>query len=527
MSVLFTSISDTNTVSTNDVTNTFGELGFSVPKEHEQDYTTLLAALHDCAESVAALDDFHPPTDIERFPRVKVHRPTADENVLGHAWAHTFTIKDSMENNGLLSGKTACLKDCICVKGVPQLLGTSIIDPWIPEADATVVRWVLESGAEIVGTAHCENWCQSTSSFSSAQGIVDNPFGKGYSAGGSTSGAAALVGAGLVDIGIGADQGGSIRVPASLCGCVGLKPSHGLIPYTGIASNDTIDDHAGPLARTVFEVAQCLDAVSGYDGIDDRSLGAPKHGSTTFALDLKKQGKNGASGLRVGILKEAFELSLLDAGYKKMVLQAAEKFRDIGAIVEEVSIPLHPTGNAFWTIQQRVSCYLALMGLQHGRRQYHLTGLEDAKLPWTQDKFEKCFPTTQNIFLNGKYLVDKFPTLYAKGTNLCLKLRHEYEKALETYDVLITPTTPFVAPKHGSKTTPLATIAPTVGLTANTVQFDATGQPAMSIPIGFLPAADDAGVMLPVGMQIISGMWQDEKVLRAGHAWQEHFDWKA
>lgn len=123
--------------------------------------------------------------------------------------------------------------------------------------------------------------------------------------------------------------------------------------------------------------------------------------------------------------------------------------------------------------------------------------------------------------------MDKFPTLYAKGTNLCLKLRQEYENVLENYDVLITPTTPFVAPKHGSKTTPIATISPTVGLTANTVQFDATGQPAMSIPVGFLPAKEDPNVKLPVGMQIISGMWQDGKVLRAGHAWQENFDWKA
>ena len=318
--------------------------------------------------------------------------------MLGHAWAHTFSIKDAKPNNGPLTGKTVCLKDCICVKGVPQLLGTNIIDPWTPEADATVVTWALENGAEIVGTAHCENWCQSTCSFSSAQSVVENPFGKGYSAGGSTSGAAALVGGGLVDIGIGADQGGSIRVPASLCGCVGFKPSHGLIPYTGIASNDTIDDHAGPLARTVLEVAQCLDAVSGYDGFDDRSLGAPKHGSTTFAADLEAQGTNGAQGLRVGIIKESFELAFLDPEYKAMVLDAADKFKQIGATVEEVSIPLHPTGVAFWTIQQRVSCYLALMGLQHGRRQYHLTGLEQAKLPWTQNKFEKCMSSRMSTF---------------------------------------------------------------------------------------------------------------------------------
>ncbi|KAI5241866.1 putative amidase [Aureobasidium subglaciale] len=524
MSVLFTSISAGNTVSTEDVRSTFAKLNVSVPESEEDDYQKLLAAIHDCADTVAALPDFHPSTDLERFPRNNVQRPTLDKNVLGHAWAHNFSIKDK-QPSGPLTGKTVCLKDCICVAGVPQLLGTDIIDPWIPEADATVVRWALEAGAEIVGTAHCENWCQSTSSFSGAQGIVQNPYAEGYSAGGSTSGAAALVAGGLVDVGIGADQGGSIRVPASLCGCVGLKPTHGLVPYTGIASNDPIDDHAGPLARTVLEAAECLDAISGYDSIDDRSLGAPKHNSTSFAADLKSA--DSAKGMRVGILTEAFEIALLDKDVKSLVLSAANKFKALGAMVEEVSIPMHPVGNAVWTIQQRISGYLALQGQQTGRHGYGLTGLETAKLPWTQGKFDKCFPTTKNIFLNGKYLIDTFPALYPKAQNLCRQLRIAYEQAFENYDVLITPTTPFVAPKHGALTTPIATIAPTVGLTSNTVQFDATGQPAMTIPIGFIPAKEDDKVMLPVGMQIIGGMWQDGKVLRAGHAWQSAFDWKA
>lgn len=165
------------------------------------------------------LPDYEIPTDIERFPRKDVHRVEPFEQVLGAAWAHTFTIKDP-SIKGPLSGKTVCLKDCITVAGVPQMLGTKIVEPWTPKGDATVVSWVLEAGAEIVGTTNCENWCQSTSSFSSAYGTVENPHAEGYSAGGSTSGAAALVGAGLVDVAIGADQGGSIRVPAALCGCL-------------------------------------------------------------------------------------------------------------------------------------------------------------------------------------------------------------------------------------------------------------------------------------------------------------------
>jgi amidase len=164
------------------------------------------------------LPDHELPTDLERFPRKNVHRVLPQEQVLGVAWAHKCSIKDP-SIQGPLSGKTVCLKDCIAVAGVPQMLGTTAIEPWTPKGDATVVTWALEAGAEIVGTTNCESWCQSTSSFSSSYGIVENPHAAGYSAGGSTSGATALVGGGLVDIAIGADQGGSIRVPAALCGC--------------------------------------------------------------------------------------------------------------------------------------------------------------------------------------------------------------------------------------------------------------------------------------------------------------------
>lgn len=122
--------------------------------------------------------------------------------------------------------------------------------------------------------------------------------------------------------------------------------------------------------------------------------------------------------------------------------------------------------------------------------------------------------------------MEKFPSLYPKSLNLSRRLRDSYERVLETYDVLILPTTSFVAPKHGKITTPLETIKPTVGLTANTAMFDATGQPAMTIPVGFLPAKEDPNVFLPVGMQIVSGLWKDNKVLRAGHAWEKAFDWK-
>lgn len=275
-----------------------------------------------------------------------------------------------------------------------------------------------------------------------------------------------------------------------------------------------------------MDTALCLDAISGYDGIDDRALGAPKRGTTNFAADLKASAPDGVKGMRIGILKEAFEHAAVDPSMKAFVLSAAWKFRDLGASVEEVSIPYHSKSTTIWTIAERISGCLTLLGLQHGRRGFAMTDIEAAKLPWTQEKFDKAFPTTQNILINGLYLMEKFPALYPKAVNLERRLLDVYEDAFKEYDVLILPSTSFVAPKHGTRTTPIPTIAPTVGLTANTAAFNATGQPAMSIPIGFLPAKEDPAVLLPVGMQIVGGLWKDSKVLRVGHAWEKAYNWK-
>jgi amidase len=164
------------------------------------------------------LPDYQPVPDQTKYPRENVRRPSEKEQAFGQAWAHRFLIRGNPQG-GALAGKSVSLKDVIAVAGVPQLLGSDIIPSWTPSTDATVVTRLLEAGADIYGTSTCENMCNSTSSYTSAQGTVENPIAKGYSAGGSTSGGAALVAAGIVDITIGGDQGGSIRVPASFCGC--------------------------------------------------------------------------------------------------------------------------------------------------------------------------------------------------------------------------------------------------------------------------------------------------------------------
>ncbi|EAW12716.1 putative amidase [Aspergillus clavatus NRRL 1] len=524
MSVLFTSTSPDNPVKKEDAQLLLNDLGLTIAPEEVDDFHTLLAAVHDCAEDVSKLPDYQPVPDISRYPRQDVRRPGPEEQVFGQAWAHRFLIEGNKEG-GSLAGKTVSLKDCIAVAGVPQLLGSDVIPSWTPTTDATVVKRLLDAGVDILGTSTCENFCHSTGSYTSAQGTVENPHAAGYSAGGSTSGGAALVAGGVVDITIGGDQGGSIRVPASFCGCVGLKPTHGLVPFTGITSGDAVNDHAGPLARSVQEVALCLDAISRYDGIDDRSLSSPRPGTTTFAQTLQTEPAR-LEGFNIGVLKEGFEHSAVDPTVRSCVMAAVQRFKELGAVIEEISLPEHLHGPAIWTIQQRIAGSMSLLGHAHGRHGLYMTELDGARLPWTDEGFQRAFPATKNVIINGLYLASRFPGLYGKTMNIGRRLRDLYENIFENHDVVVMPTTPVIASRHGKRGLPLESVRPSMGLTINTAIFDVTGQPAMSIPVGFASAKDNVDVQLPVGMQIVGGLWQDSKVLRAGHAWETNFDWK-
>ncbi|KAF2644678.1 amidase [Massarina eburnea CBS 473.64] len=443
-----------------------------IPPSESSEYRKLLAAVHDVAEHVLELTDYIAPTDTQKYPRESLHRPSQSEQQYGNAWAHKFRINGNASGI-LLRGKSVCLKDNIAVSGVPQFFGTDAIPAWTPSSDATVVQRVLEAGSTIVGTTICENFCNSTSSFTSAQGTVHNPYAKGFSAGGSTSGGSALVGGGVVDIAIGADQGGSIRVPASFCGC----------KYT------------------------------------------PLHGSTNYGTELQSS----VSGMKIGVLLEGFEHRLVDETVKDVVLNAAYKFRQLGATVEQVSLPLHLEGPAIWTIQQRIAGTLGLMGLSHGRRGLFSTEFEAARRPWSNESFPKLFPSTKNTIINGLSLMKNYPGLYAKTMNVAQQLRDSYEKLFQRYDIILMPTTPFVAPPNldwQQGDSPTAALKPSMGITINTAIFDVTGHPAMTLPVGFAASNVDLSVKLPVGMQLVAGLWQEQKILDVGFAWESANDWK-
>ena len=436
------------TATMDDVHAIAAKVGVAVAKDEIEAYTTMLAASEAVFSRLLAMPDFHLPVDLATYPRISIHKPTVEENALGVAWSHTFSAK-STNPSGLLAGKKFCLKDNICVAGVPQVNGTEMISPWVPESDATVVSRILEAGGEIIGTATCENMSYSPASNTSSTGTVHNPYGNGYSAGGSSSGVGALVGSpdNLVDMGIGADQGGSIRIPAAMCGAVGLKPTHGLVPYTGIVSSEPVMDYAGPIAKNVMDVATLLEAIAGRDGLDDRAVGAQRHGEIKYSSNLKTwfeeslktngDSKNVLKGVKVGILKQGMDEPHTHPEMKKKVYGSAYKLKELGADVKEISLPAHSTGRDIWTGIRRIGGSLALAGKATGRRQFTLTPFLNKLLPMTQDKWENTPSAVKSTIINGGYALDKYPTLYHKCLNLAVQRQFMFVEQLKRGRLII------------------------------------------------------------------------------------------
>ncbi|CZR68188.1 related to amidase [Phialocephala subalpina] len=483
---------------------------------------SLLASNQDSIHIVENLPDYLPTTDLERFPRRDVHRPKLEDNK-GNAWAWKVRIEGAKE--GPLKGVSMALKENIAVKDVPMLFGTNIFEDYVPDVDATVVTRLLEAGTTILGKAVCENLSLCASSFSAATGLVENPYATGYSCGGSSSGCGHLVGAGKVNGAIGGDQGGSIRFPASHCGAVGMKPTWGLVPWTGMATHEPVHDTTGPMTLDVATNARILQAIAGRDGIDDRGMGVPK---PTELPDYSAGLNLGVKGLKIGILKEGFEFKIMDPRIRERVREAANKFKDLGAEVIQISIPLHTHAADIVTCALRPSAAQnGYLGQACGRRGLYLNGLVDKMIPLDQQKFDKMFSTSKFSLLSGLYIWEHHPLLYGKAMNLYRQLTDSYNAALSQVDFFITPTMPYVAPKHAAPDAgPLERMGKSRGFAVNTVCFNASGHPAMSLPIGMLSAVDDENVMLPVGMQI-TGKWFDERMIyRVGAAWERGFDWK-
>lgn len=288
------------------------------------------------------------------------------------------------------------------------------------------------------------------------------------------------------------------------------------------------------MTRTVLENALLLQAVAGTDNIDDRGFAAPtpanipKYWSILSGVEDPKK----LSGLKIGIITESLGGSVLDPRVKATFLRAAESFKQLGATVSEVSVPLHKKGSSIWTGISKVGGFLAKSSGPFGRRGHQMVDLHGMMWPLKQENWDNAYVSSKNIYLNGAYAAKAFPQLLGKATNLSRMLRDAYDAVLEEYDVLITPTLPYIATSHCAPGAgPLGQIAKQVGLTSNTCQFNQTGHPALTMPVGMLEIQEGplkgSGAKLPVGLQIVGKWWAEETVYKVAYAWElANPDWK-
>ena len=436
-------------------------------------------------------------------------RPEPADNPYG-AWYVTTEITGG--GSGALAGRTVAVKDNTMVAGVPMMNGSATVEGFVPTRDATIVTRLLEAGATIAGKAVCEDLCFSGGSHTARTGPVRNPWDETRSTGGSSSGSAALVAAGLVDVATGGDQGGSVRMPASYCGIVGHKPTHGLVPYTGAFPIEQTIDHVGPMTRTVADAALVLQVVAGPDGQD------PRQPRDLVPQDYLAAVAQDARGLRVGVLSEGFGQDNSTAEVDGTVRAAAGALRDAGLVVEDVSVPWHLHGARIWDVVATEGATAQMVdGNGYGM---NWDGLYDPEVvahygrQWRDDG-SRFSETVKLVLLAGRSAIDRYQGRhYAMARNLVPQLRAAYDEALERYDVLLMPTTPIqasVVPEPGAPRTEV--LARALEMLGNTASFDVSGHPACSVPAGLANG-------LPVGMMLVGRRHDDATVLRVAQAYE-------
>lgn len=325
-------------------------------------------------------------------------------------------------------------------------------------------------------------------------------------------------------------------MPAAACGIVGLKPTWGLVPYSGILGLQAEIDHCGPMTKTVRDNALLLEVIAGPDGMDDRQPRSIPADQLAFSssLDtfLSTVSDKPLTGFRIGVLKEGFDLPVIDPNVEKAVRHAIEVLGSLGAEVKEVSIPEHHAAGLAW------SCALAhgaardaLLGDRTGRKELYMT--ERAPKPGatiSQERFDDWGPGAQSLYLQHLLVKERYgPVVHAKSTNLIRKYTRSYDVALASLDALVMPTVPFPATPsfvEGENPGPLAKTMRSMGVVSNTAPFDSTGHPALSVPVGFVPAAEDASIKLPTGLQIVCKHFDDLTCYKIGAVWERAKDWK-
>jgi amidase len=482
-------------------------LGLDLDDGDAETYQALVAAGFASYDAVEELYAEIAP----QAPHRESTRPADADNPLG-AWYVRTDIAGAQD--GPLAGRTVAIKDNTAVAGVPMMNGSHTLEGFVPSRDATVVSRLLQAGARITGKAVCEDLCFSGGSHTSVTGPVRNPWDPARTTGGSSSGSAALVASREVDLALGGDQGGSIRMPAAFCGVVGHKPTHGLVPYTGAFPIELTLDHLGPITRTVTDAALMLDVLAGRDGLDPRQPAdlMPEQYAAALGGDV--------AGLRVGVVAQGFGWAeLTEPGVDETVRAAAGRLRELGLEVVDIDLPWHRHALHVWNVIGTDGVTVQMInGEGYG---HNWEGLYDPELidfygRQRRETVDRWSPTVTMVALAGQWSIEQLHTrYYGMARNLAVEVRRHYDAALDEVDLLLMPTVPMVARPLPAPDDPLEVqVARALEMIVNTAPFDVSGHPAISVPAGLSDG-------LPVGMMLAGRRFHDATVLRVAHAFEQ------
>ena len=417
-----------------------------------------------------------------------------------------------------LTGIPIAQKDIFVAKGWKTTCGSKMLDNFIGPYDAGVIERFDAAGAVNLGKTNMDEFAMGSSNETSYFGGVKNPWDRARVPGGSSGGSAAAVAARLCAAATGTDTGGSIRQPASLCGFSGLKPTYGLVSRYGMIAFASSLDQAGPMAKSAEDMALMMNVMTGFDERDSTSLQREKEDYTRglYNMDAAKP----LAGLRVGLPKEYFAEGL-DAKVAKVVQEAIEQYRKLGAEIVDISLPNNNLSIPVYYVLAPAEASSNLSrydGVRYGHRAAEYTDLMDM---YCKSRAEGFGAEVKRRILIGTYVLSAgyYDAYYLKAQQIRRLIAEDFAKAFQQCDVIMGPAAPSTAFRTGEKTNdPVAMYLEDL----YTIAVNLAGLPGMSIPAGF---AEVDGKQLPVGLQVIGNYFDEARMLGVGHAYQQVTDW--
>lgn len=405
------------------------------------------------------------------------------------------------EKIGPLAGIPMALKDNMCTAGVETTCASKILKGFVPPYDATVVARLKEAGAVLVGKTNLDEFAMGSSTENSGFFITRNPWDVSRVPGGSSGGSAAAVAAHEAVYALGSDTGGSVRLPASFCGVVGLKPTYGRVSRYGLVAFGSSLDQIGPLTKDIRDCALVMNVIAGRDPMDSTSVDITVPDYTASLIpDLK--------GLKLGVPREYFEG--MDEGVESVVRNSISLLADLGAHIEETSLPhTRYALSAYYIIAPaEASANLARYdGVKYGFSERRVDNIWDMFSKTRQEGFG---PEVKRRIMLGTYALSAgyYEAYYLKAQKVRTLIKQDFDQAFQRFDALVTPTSPTVAFKIGERVDdPLAMYLSDIA----TVTVNPAGIPAISVPCGLSDG-------MPVGLQVLGNYFDESMLFRVAYA---------